>query len=782
MHAQLRREAEERSGEILLVQDSQDTVEPAQPKASLQHKDVPSPKPPPKPRAADGFLKPALPASARKPALAPTKSNSSPLQSAKVAKSQSQSQLQSQPGKLKRPTSTSSSPTAAQRLEQIRKKAVNQDHDIYTYQGSDSESILPRPSAQSSRSTQSQRPPPQSSRPTQSPRHPRSSQSAQSAPSPRPSQSSQPAPSPRPPVQSPKTWTSDDDRALLSAFNRGLSYAQIAQDYFGNRRSLEGCRTRHKRLLAREVPVPPPVPAPVTAPETPVSNSDIIRRELDAVVIHQSPINSLRKPLTDGHMSSDSVAQDGSDRSERYSARYSKRKERSMANAASREAARSQYTASKAKRHRAEVHLTNLESSIREEAKREAERAEFNDLVRKAEELQHQLVNNPSLSKEELDELSKRNVGRELLMERLERNSAKMKFKNRSVSFNNEPTYPDPTHIHEPSPQSTCGPSILKNSERAVEFAGSSPASVPTSKVGKDTRRKLFTPSRQTTLPFKRDKGKAKAQTGYELPVNGGGSVSGALGSHAADTIEISSASESDVSDTDDGDEEDDKAVNGGAVNGGAVNGTQGREPPYTQLSLDEDDDSSELVSDEEEQRPVEMNGATHDISDHEELSDSGIEAYTPPPATTVPKLASSQQQVVSPIATDLPSSPPVLPVLPASRESAPPRPPPPMRSRFPSFQEIQEQVGSQELVKPKGKAAAKQEKPLQNGTKPPLSSRTEVNDGSYTDTSTEGESSEEESEGEMAGKAGGKKNRFTSIIADMNRHASRLKGGHKKP
>jgi len=73
-------------------------------------------------------------------------------------------------------------------------------------------------------------------------------------------------------------------------------------------------------------------------------------------------------------------------------------------------------------------------------------------------------------------------------------------------------------------------------------------SAVATSKAGKDTRRKPFTSNFQTTLPFKRDKGKVKAQTGYELLANS------ALGSHAANTIEISSASESDFSDTD-GDE-----------------------------------------------------------------------------------------------------------------------------------------------------------------------------------------------------------------------------------
>jgi len=57
---------------------------------------------------------------------------------------------------------------------------------------------------------------------------------------------------------------------------------------------------------------------------------------------------------------------------------------------------------------------------------------------------------------------------------------------------------------------------------------------------------------------------------------------------------------------------------------------------------------------------PVKMNGATHavdtidDIADHDESSDSGGEACTPP-AATGPKL------LVSLTAADLPSSPPVL-------------------------------------------------------------------------------------------------------------------------
>ena len=71
------------------------------------------------------------------------------------------------------------------------------------------------------------------------------------------------------------------------------------------------------------------------------------------------------------------------------------------------------------------------------------------------------------------------------------------------------------------------------------------------------------------------------------------------------------------------------------AVNGGA----KGRKPPCTQLSLDEADNSSELVSDKE--HPVETNGTTHadgDITDHEEFSeDSDSEAHTLP-ATTAPK------------------------------------------------------------------------------------------------------------------------------------------------
>ena len=93
---------------------------------------------------------------------------------------------------------------------------------------------------------------------------------------------------------------------------------------------------------------------------------------------------------------------------------------------------------------------------------------------------------------------------------------------------------------------------------------------------------------------------------------------------------------------------------------------------------------------------------------------------------------------LVWPTATNLPSSPPVLPpVLPTPRES---RPPPPKRNRFPSFQEIQGQVVSQEQAKPRRKSVAKQEKPPQNGTKPRSPTRTEVNDGdgSFTDRSTE--------------------------------------------